>query len=71
MPKKARPRPRTLSTPVYKGLIPRTDGPKLGEFPHRNAGIRFRALLSDPDYEGQAHVFEVEIRSRIYALKIV
>ena len=60
-----------LTAPVYKGSIPRVEGPKLEEFPYRRAAIDFRALLSDPKAEGQAHVFEVKIRSRVYALKIV
>ena len=71
MPRRARQEPRTLSAPVYRGLIPRIDGPKLDEFVHRDAIIEFRALLSDPDSEGQSHVFEVKIGSHIYALKVV
>ena len=63
--------PRRLSNPVYAGSIPRTDGPKLKAFPSRRAAINFRRLLSDPESEGQAHVFEVEIKKRLYALKIV
>ena len=46
-------------------------GPKLDEFPRRGAHIVFRKLLSDPESEGQAHVFEVAISSRVYALKVV
>ena len=60
-----------LSAPVYKGPIPQCEGPKLDEFPHRRAKIDYRALLSDSDLSGQAHVFEVRIGSRTYALKIV
>ena len=70
-PKKVLETLRELSTPVYRGAIPRVEGPKLDEFPYRAAAINFRTLLSDPEAEGQAHVFEVEIRSQIYALKIV
>lgn len=70
-PKRAQEALRELLTPVYRGPIPRVEGPKLGEFPYRRAAINFRALLSDPDGGGQAHVFEVEIRAQIYALKIV
>ena len=70
-PKKVPKALRELSTPAYRGAIPRVEGPKLDEFPHRAAAINFRALLSDPEAQGQAHVFEVEIRSKIYALKIV
>ena len=61
----------TLSAPVYKGAIPQCEGPKLDEFPHRRANIDYRTLLSDPESNGQAHVFEVRIGSRNYALKIV
>ncbi|KAL8785398.1 MAG: hypothetical protein Q9195_008658 [Heterodermia aff. obscurata] len=57
-PKKVQQKPRVLSAPVYRGAIPRVEGPKLSEFPYRGATINFRALLSDPDAEGQAHVFE-------------
>ena len=75
MPKLARPKaqrePRILSPPYYRGPIPCVAGPKLHEFKYRNAAIEFLSLLSDPDTEGQAHVFEVRIRSQIYALKVV
>ena len=60
-----------LSAPVYKGPIPQCEGPKLEEFSHRRATVDYRALLSDPESDGQAHVFEVRIGSRNYALKIV
>lgn len=63
--------PATLSAPVYQGPIPQCEGPKLDEFSHRSATIDYRALLSDPVSNGQAHVFEVRIGSRNYALKIV
>ena len=71
MPRTTRLKPRTLSAPVYRGRIPRVRGPKLDEFPRRGAQIVFRKLLSDPESEGQAHVFEVAISSHVYALKIV
>ena len=71
MPRIAGSKSRTLSTPVYRGPIPRVKGPKIKEFPRRGAQIVFRKLLSDPRSEGQSHVFEVAISSRVYALKVV
>ncbi|KAL9039124.1 MAG: hypothetical protein Q9214_005004 [Letrouitia sp. 1 TL-2023] len=56
--------------PKYNVPLPWCQGPKLSRFPNRKAAIQFIRLLSDPDSEGPAHVFEVEIASRSYALKV-
>ncbi|KAL9016606.1 MAG: hypothetical protein Q9185_006049 [Variospora sp. 1 TL-2023] len=53
-----------------RGLQPRCDGPKLHPFAHRRAKIKFVKRLSDPDHEGQGHVFQVDIARKTYALKI-
>lgn len=70
-PRVIRQQPRRLSKPVYRGPIPRVEGPKLDEFPYRGAAIDFRTLLSDPYAEGESHVFEVQMLGQSYALKIV
>lgn len=54
-----------------KELLPQCKGPKLHPFPHRHAKINFVRLISDPEAEGQSHVFEVSINSESYALKVV
>lgn len=51
--------------------LPSCDGPKLGAFQYRSAAIQFIDLLSAESPGGDGHVFEVAIRSKHYALKIV
>ncbi|RYO80982.1 hypothetical protein DL764_009820 [Monosporascus ibericus] len=53
--------------------LPPCDGPKLHAFKHRNARIKWLELLSNPlDAKSgcQGFVFKVEIKSKIYALKV-
>lgn len=69
MPRRPRQKIRKLSTPVYKHAIPQIEGPKLAKFLHHRAPIKFRRLLSDSEVDGHAYVFEVQIRSKTYALK--
>ena len=59
--------------PNYNKPLPDCEGPKLHPFKDCNAAIEFRRLLSDDDsgIDGHAHVFEVSIRSNVYALKVV
>ena len=68
---RGRQKQRVLSKPRYQGPIPRCEGPKLSPFRDRKAAIEFVRLLSDPELEGQAYVFEVLIASKPYALKVV
>ena len=60
-------------SPNYNKALPNCEGPKLRPFKDRKAAIDFRRLLSDDDSGsgGHAHVFEVSIKSKIYALKVV
>ncbi len=59
--------------------LPRCEGPKLSPFKDHKASIEFIKLLSEPDPKerhdespgGHGHVFEVLIKSKPYALKIV
>ncbi|KAL8745420.1 MAG: hypothetical protein Q9190_002446 [Brigantiaea leucoxantha] len=67
---RGRQKQRVLSKPRYQGPIPRCKGPKLSPFRDRKAAIEFVRLLSDPELEGQAYVFEVSIASKPYALKV-
>lgn len=60
-----------MASVELRGLQPRCDGPKLHPFAHRRAKIKFVKRLSDPDHEGQGHVFQVDIARKTYALKIV
>ncbi|KAL8895057.1 MAG: hypothetical protein Q9207_008314 [Kuettlingeria erythrocarpa] len=59
-----------LASVELKGLQPRCDGPQLHPFPRRKAKIEFVKRLSDPDHQGQAHVFQFNIGRKAYALKI-
>ena len=61
-------------TPDFDKPLPDCEGPKLHPFKHRKAAIKFHRLLSDTDMPqagGDSHVFEVSIRSKVYALKVV
>ncbi|KAL9577430.1 MAG: hypothetical protein Q9212_006368 [Teloschistes hypoglaucus] len=53
----------------YKSLLPPCKGPKLHPFPDRYAPIEFERMLSDPE-AALAHVFEVTIGGKPYALKV-
>ena len=57
----------------YSKPLPDCKGPKLKPFKDRKATIDFRRLLSAGESEegGHAHVFEVSIKSVVYALKVV
>ncbi len=66
------------SIPSYDQPLPLCEGPKLHPFPKGKVDITFKRLLqndqdsSDSSYEeGRAHVFEVSIDSKTYALKVV
>lgn len=54
-----------------KGPQPRCNGPKFHPFSDRRATINVIKRLDDPAVQGQAHVFEVAITGRTYALKVV
>jgi len=61
---------------LYDKSLPTCEGPKLYPFQDRTATIEFVRLISDQDpvdtsQEGHAHVFEVSILSKPYAVKIV
>ncbi len=64
---------KRIQNPNDDKPLPDCEGPKLHLFQDRKAAIDFRRLLSGADSGsgGHAHVFEVSIRSRIYALKVV
>jgi len=56
--------------------LPRCSGPKLSSFEDPKATIELENLISESDLTdssrgGHAHVFEVSIQSKTYALKIV
>jgi hypothetical protein len=51
--------------------LPECEGPKLVPFKDRKANVDFVRLLSDNEQNGQSHVFEVSIKGKAYALKIV
>ncbi|KAI4212012.1 MAG: hypothetical protein LQ351_005194 [Letrouitia transgressa] len=59
------------SHPNNKRPLPWCQGPKLKPFPNRKTDVEFVSLLSDPESNGQSHVFEVKIASGSYALKVV
>jgi hypothetical protein len=51
--------------------LPECEGPRLAPFKDRKIKIDFVQLLSDNEQNGQSHVFEVSIKGKAYALKIV
>jgi hypothetical protein len=56
--------------------LPECNGPKLKAFEDPKATVDFRELISESDLAdssagGHAHVFEVSIQTKTYALKIV
>lgn len=55
----------------YGEPLPQCEGPKLRPFDKSTATVKFKRLLSDPDSEGQAHVFEASIGATAYAIKVV
>jgi len=64
------------SWPLYDEPLPKCKGPRLYPFQECTATIDFVRLISDADsvdtsQEGHAHVFEVSIASKCYAMKIV
>lgn len=54
-----------------KAPLPDCEGPKLGKFQHGSAAIQFVDLLSAETPGVDGHVFEVIIKSKHYALKMV
>lgn len=54
----------------YTGPLPLCEGPKLHRF-RKPKAVTFKRLLSDPESEGHAHVFEAVIGSATYAVKVV
>lgn len=54
-----------------EGPQPRCEGPKFHPFPNRRATINVIKRLDDPAIQGEAHVFEVSIARKPYALKVV
>ena len=59
------------SIPQYTKPLPLCDGPTLHPFKLDRNAVNFMHLLSDGDPDGHAHVFEVSIDSRRFALKLV
>ena len=57
--------------PQYTEPLPLCDGPKLNPFKLPMPNPEFHRLISDPDAEGQAYVFEASIGSTVYAIKVV
>lgn len=55
----------------YDSHLPPCDGPKLLPFAGRYGPVEFIRLLSDPERDSMAYVFEVTIAAKRYALKIV
>ncbi len=51
--------------------LPGCEGPRLAPFNDRKFDIDFVRLLSGNEQDGQSHVFEVSIKGKVYALKIV
>ncbi len=56
---------------AFSKPLPECEGPKLAPFKDRKANVDFVRLLSDNEQDGQSHVFEVSIKGKAYALKIV
>lgn len=57
--------------PNYGKPLPQSEGPKLHPFHDCKSAIKFVRLLSDVESKGHAHVFEISIGSKAYALKMV
>ena len=55
----------------YCKMLPQCDGPTLHPFSDGGSDIHFVRLLSDNERVGHSHVFEVIIKGRHYALKVV
>ncbi|KAI4168730.1 MAG: hypothetical protein LQ343_006166 [Gyalolechia ehrenbergii] len=53
-----------------EGRLPPIEGPKLHQFVDFDGDLEFVQLLTDPESDASAHVFEVVIASKTYALKI-
>ncbi|KAL8830877.1 MAG: hypothetical protein Q9170_005535 [Blastenia crenularia] len=51
-------------------LLPPCEGPKLHQFAEHDSPLEFVQILTDPDSDVRAHVFEVLIAAKSYALKI-
>ena len=51
--------------------LPQYEGPKLHPFRDTKSDVKSVRLLSDVDSGGHAHVFEVSIGCKAYALKIL
>lgn len=71
-PSKAEARGRPKGRPrKAEGRLPPIEGPKLHQFVDFDGDLEFVQLLTDPESDASAHVFEVVIASKTYALKIV
>lgn len=51
--------------------LPECEGPRLAPFKDRKSNIDFVRLLSNNEQDGHSHVFEVSIKGKAYALKVV
>ncbi len=60
-----------ITIPQYNQPLPQCEGPKLRPFDDPEPAVTFRRLLSDDDLDAHAYVFEVSIKSTVYALKMV
>ena len=57
--------------PDYSEPLPQCKGPQLHPFETHKKTVKFLRLISDVKSEGHAHIFEVSIGSKRYALKVV
>ena len=55
----------------YAGPLPQCEGPQLHPFDEHKGTVKFLRLISNVNSEGHAHVFEVSIGTKRYALKLV
>ena len=69
--RKASLRPKIPAAIRSDNLLPTCEGPKLGRFEQSHAATRFIKLLSAETPGVDGHVFEVVIKSKHYALKLV
>ena len=58
-------------SPDYTGPLPQCEGPQLHPFDEHKGTVKFLRLISDLNSEGHAHVFEVSMGRKKYALKLV
>ncbi|KAL8672572.1 MAG: hypothetical protein Q9168_002977 [Polycauliona sp. 1 TL-2023] len=71
-PRKQKPARRYPRIIAAKDPLPQCEGPKLSPFVDHKSGLEFRRLLTDPDPDSEigAHVFEVSIGGKPFALKV-